>query len=120
MTHFNNWTAAGKPKDGPLFTAKIHAHKKYKNAVYAAKNKSKTQVTDKLQENLLSANSRKFWRCWKGCFKSPSDKYDMNVNGLKDDDSIASHLAKHFQDTCTPENINTQNKFYSKLFVKEI
>lgn len=67
----------------------------------------------------MSANSRKFWRCWKGCFKSPSDKCDMNVNGLKDDASIASHLAKHFQDTCTPENINTQNKFIQNYLLKK-
>ena len=39
LTHYNNWIAAGKPKDGPLVTAKTLAHKKYKNAVYAAKNK---------------------------------------------------------------------------------
>ena len=43
----------------------------------------------------------------------------MNVNGLKDGAFVASHLAKHFQDTCTPENINTQNKFIQNYLLKK-
>jgi hypothetical protein len=115
MKQFNNWIAAGKPGDGPLFVAKNLARKVYKNAIHKSKEKSKNSVTNKLQKNLLNANSNKFWRCWKGYFK-PGNDNKTNVNGLKDNKDIADYLANSFQSACTPNSESKQKEFKEKYF----
>jgi len=93
VKHFDAWKSAGKPTDGPIYDAKFNAHKEYKKAVKIAKSNSTKTISDKLQNNLLNTNSKKFWRCWQGYFKNNDTNKKINVDGLKESFEIADHFS---------------------------
>ena len=67
---------------------------------------------------MLTANSKKFWRCWKGCFRSTVNN-NINVNNLKDDLDIANYLATNFQSACTPNNVIKQREFKDRYVLNK-
>jgi len=80
--------------------------------------KIKKEVTDKLQQNLIKANGKKFWRCWKGAFSKVKSN-NMIVNDLHDDSHIANYLSDHFQAACSPNTDSKQLHFMNEYFMNK-
>ena len=116
---FDLWYAAGKPKSGSLYNEKCSTRNKYRNAIFKKRTASKNHIGEKLQKNLFNANSRKFWKCWNGCFKKSNCKQNINVNGLSEDLAIADYLAEEFKRTCTPHDLKKHEEFKCKYLSRK-
>lgn len=115
---FDLWCDAGKPRSGPIYDEKCIARKKYRNAIFKKKSESKNQVGEKLQRNLINSNSRKFWKCWNGCFKKSNCAQNISVNGLCEDSAIANYLAEEFKRTCTPMTLISMRSLNLNIFLE--
>ena len=111
MKHYKAWEMAGKPKYGEIAEAKVRAHNNYKKAIHKTKTESEKGISIKLQNKLLKANKKKFWRSWQSCFKNKIHNNNLTVGGLSDTIDIANYLASNFKQTCTPNSNYHQNKF---------
>ena len=77
----------------------------------ASKKKSESEASTKLENNLMNADSSKFWRLWKSCYKSPSAADMYCVNKLNDNVDIANCFAENIKNTCVPNDVNKHNVF---------
>ena len=95
----------------------MNAHKNYKKAVNLNKQKFDCKVSNNLQNNLLSAKSTKFWKCWKGYFKTNKNAQNcVTIDGVKKDIDVANLLANSFKSACTPNSENKHQSFKEIYF----
>jgi len=59
------WISAGKPRSGIIFQNRNKAKNKYRLHIKENKANEKLLITNKLQSELCSKNSRQFWKTWK-------------------------------------------------------
>jgi len=90
----NIWTAAGKPRSGPIFSKRQSCRRQYRLKI-KEKDSSNTGVyTNELHEALLNKNGTSFWRVWRSKFES-SNKV-TEVDGCVDNNAIAVKFAEYF------------------------
>jgi len=71
--------------------SKNAARNQYRSAIHKNKTIFQNTVSSKLQNDLLAVNPKKFWRCWKGYFKSAKNKpANINVNGFTEGKAISN------------------------------
>ena len=66
----NVWTAAGKPRSGPIFTKRQTCRQQYRLKIKEKDTSNAGVYTNELHEALLSKNGTSFWRVWRSKFES--------------------------------------------------
>ena len=94
------WKAAGKPKQGPIFSKRQSCRAQYRKAIHERQKSSKLTYTNDLHEALLVKDGPTFWRCWRSKFEVK--RQNDEVDGCIDDASIACNFADYFSKIYTP------------------
>jgi len=89
------WSAADRPRTGPLFDNMSCDKKAYKKQITLNKEKGRGVMSSSLQDLLLSQNQQRFWKVWNGHF-ADKNKRSPNINGKVDNFEIAEAFASSF------------------------
>ena len=91
------WKAAGKPRQGPIFTRREECRLQYRKRLRESQKMDTEAYTNDLHEALMRKNNTYFWNCWKSKFEVKSKC--SQVDGCVDRNVIADKFANHFKDT---------------------
>jgi hypothetical protein len=94
------WKAAGRPRNGPLFTKRSSDKRSYKLAIRKHQTDSTEVFTNELHESLLRKSGQSFWKCWNSKFGNKYS-YRAQISGLTDHLQIANKFRKHFASICS-------------------
>ena len=90
------WKLNGRPRTGPIFDAKKHAHFRFKLGIGNAKREFNQDRVDRLNENLSSGDVNKFWRSFKYLNGSKSSQ-TTRIDNLVNDADIAERFAQCYK-----------------------
>ena len=89
------WKAAGRPRQGSIFSERQSCRKLYRKSLEEYQNSSGKTYTNDLHEALLKKDATAFWRCWRSKFNC-KDTHEQ-VNSSVDPDIIVNSFADHFR-----------------------
>ena len=99
------WKAAGKPRQGPIFTKHQSCRSAACNiANVLEKNKNLAPLHTPIHEALLDKDGSTFWKCWRSKFEF--DSKCTEVEGCVDSSIIADKFADHFRNTFNYNNVD--------------
>ena len=104
VTH-DFWKMNGKPRSGPIFEAKKHAHYKYKLSLRKSKFEKDQNRVDDLNNDLISGNQNKFWQSFK-FFNYSKVNVSSRINGLTNDIEIANCFADNYSRIYQTNDVN--------------
>ena len=88
------WKAAGKPRQGPLFSKRQSCRLMYRKRIKENQMLDTERYSNALHEALMKKNSTAFWQCWRSKFQARNKC--SQVDGCVDESLIADKFASHF------------------------
>jgi len=102
------WKAAGKPRQGPIFSRRQSCRRQYKVRIKEKDKANTAAYTNDLHDALLKKNNDAFWQSWRSKFETRS-KCDQ-VDGKVDPNIIAYNFASHFKEAFSCNNSRTADQ----------
>jgi len=99
------WVACGRPRSGPMYTARCRARRaiKYKTQI------ANTHISNDLHDQLLSKDCASFWTTWKTKVNKRHTAAN-DVDGCTNATDIANSFASRFQQACLPNSSDYSEK----------
>ena len=98
------WKAAGKPRQGPIFTKHQSCRLQYRKCLREKQKLSAVTYTNDLHEAFLNKDGSTFWKCWRSKFDF--DSKCTEVECCVDSSIIADKFADHFRNTFNYNNVD--------------
>ena len=111
------WKAAGKPRQGPIFSRKQACRLQYRKRLRENQRMETQAYTNDLHEALMKKNSSDVWNCLKSKFEIKSKC--SQVDGV-DHNVIADKFGNHFKGTFScndPHKAETLKRQFLRLCV---